>query len=267
MTDFPPLPNGLRRAGWLFILAGGVVAYVVVLRVMVQTQNISFFPALLLIGSATIPLAVLALVAAGGRQPVIPSWVVVLNAIVGGIVGVVAAGLLEYDVLRGLGGLPMLFVGFIEEAAKLLIPVVLVLLIRPRDPRPGVVVGVAAGMGFAVLETMGYGFQVLLSAKSIAAVDATLLLRGLLSPSCHIAWTGMTAAMLWRIPGARHPSRALWGFLGTYLAAAVLHAAWDASTSTTAHIVIAAISLAALVAFILLAHRRMSGPGLPRIAS
>lgn len=254
--DFPPLPGWLRRAGWLVVLVCGVAAYVVVLRVMVATENINFFPALLLIGATTVPLSVLALVYAGRRRLVVPPWVVLSTAIVGGIVGVLAAGVLEYDTMRGLGVLPMVFVAIIEEAAKLVVPLLLLVLFRPRDARPGVVVGVASGMGFAVLETMGYGFQALLSAHSIAAVDETLLLRGLLSPSCHIAWTGMTVAMLWRLPSAQHRGRALTALGATYLVAVALHATWDGSSSLPVHVLVASISLLVLIGFILRSHRR-----------
>ena len=57
--------------------------------------------------------------------------------------------------LRELGVVPMLAVGFIEEAAKLIVLVVLVITLRPRRRADGLVLGVAAGAGFAVLETMG----------------------------------------------------------------------------------------------------------------
>lgn len=88
----------------------------------------------------------------------------------------IAAGLLEYDTLHRLGALPMVLVAVIEEAAKLIITVILCLLWRPNNPRGGLLIGIASGMGFATLETMGYGFQALL-AGGIAAVDDTLLLR------------------------------------------------------------------------------------------
>ena len=64
------------------------------------------------------------------------------------------------------------------------------------------IIGVASGMGFATLETMGYGFSALLSSGNLAEVDQTLLLRALLSPAGHVAWTGLTAAALWSIPAS-----------------------------------------------------------------
>ncbi|GAA3555539.1 hypothetical protein GCM10022197_08380 [Microlunatus spumicola] len=247
------------RWSWLLVLVGGVAAYLVVLRVLVITSNVNLFPALLLIGAVTVPLSVLVLAEELGDTPLVPGWAALLTAVVGGIVGVVAAGLLEYDTMRQLGTVPMLLVGFIEEAAKLVVPVVLYLVWHPTDPRGGVVIGVAAGTGFATLETMGYGFQALLSSGGVSAVDGTLLLRGLLSPACHIAWTGMTAAMLWRIRSAPHRGRAVLGFVVTFLAAVALHATWDGSSSRPVHVVVAVVGLAVLVGFVV-AARRGRGP-------
>lgn len=249
------LPPAVHRWLWLAILVGGVAAYVVVLRVMVRTENLNFFPSLLLIGSITVPASVLEFAVGGGRVPRVSGGLVTTVAVVGGLVGTVTAGLLEYDALHDLGAAPMLLVGAIEETAKLVVPAVVLVVTRPRDPRPGVVLGVASGMGFAVLETMGYGFQALLSAQSIAAVDDTLLLRALLAPACHIAWTGASVAMLWRIPGARRRGRAVGAFVATLVGAVVLHATWDSSTSVLVHATVALLGVVALLWFIHLAHR------------
>jgi len=253
-----PVPASRRwyqRWSWVGVLAAGVVAYVVVLRVMVNTENINFFPSLLLIGAITVPITVLVFAVSGGRTIQTSTALVVFTAIVGGIVGTITAGTLEYDTLRRLGTIPMVFVGLIEEGAKLLVPLLLFVVVRHKDPRDGVVIGIASGMGFATLETMGYGFQVLLASRSIAAVDSTLLLRALLSPACHIAWTGMTVAMLWRIPSARSRGRAVGAFLLTYLVAVVLHATWDGSTDVLVHVVVAAAGLVGLLVLVHRTHR------------
>ena len=249
----------LQRLAWLLVLVAGVVVYLVVLQVMVSTRNLNFFPSLLLVGSITVPVAVLVFAEVGGRRAFLVAsvrpWVVATTAIGGGVVGTVAAGVLEYRTLVTLGTLPMIFVGIIEEGAKLVVPVVILLLWRQRDPRGGVIVGIAAGTGFAVLETMGYGFQALLKAQSIAAVDSTLLLRALLSPAGHVAWTGLTVAALWRLRSAPRRGRAVWAFVGAYALAVVLHAAWDGIPSVVSHVVVGAISLTILLVLVHRAHR------------
>ena len=244
----------LRRLAWIVILVGGVAAYLLVLWAMVSTRNLNFFPALLLIGSITVPMTVLVFAEEGGRFLPVPPWSVIMTAIVGGIVGVVAAGVLEYSTLRQLHTVPMVLIGLIEEASKLIVPLVLYLIWRPTEARGGIVIGVASGMGFATLETMGYGFQALLAAQNLSAVDATLLLRGILSPACHIAWTGLTVAMLWRIRVARHRGAAIGLFVLVYLLASGFHAVWDSSVDLLVHVVIAVIGFVALMIFIFFSH-------------
>ena len=49
----------------------------------------------------------------------------------------------------------MIMVGLIEEAAKLIVPLLVLIFSSTRRSRDGVIIGVASGMGFATLETMG----------------------------------------------------------------------------------------------------------------
>ncbi|MDT7616985.1 MAG: protease PrsW [Pseudonocardiales bacterium] len=72
------------------------------------------------------------------------------------------------------------------------------------NPADGLLVGVAVGTGFAVLETLGYGFVILpTTGGDLLATEGTLILRGLLSPAAHIAWTGLAAAALWHAHAQR----------------------------------------------------------------
>lgn len=172
---------------------------------------------------------------------------VALIALIGGVVGVVAAGTLEFDTLHRLGFMPMLAVGLIEEAAKLIAPAVVLVVTRHRHPADGLLAGVAAGAGFAALETMGYAFVVLVqSGGSLGEVEQVLLLRGLLSPAAHMAWTGLTAAALWRAAQRGWNGRAIGGFLGVFLVAVLLHTAWDSLGGLVVYAVLAVISLGLL---------------------
>ena len=264
MTAYDQTPGALpergrlRRLSWIAVLVVGVAAYLLVLRTLVATENLNFVPSLLLLGSAVVPATVLTFAATGGRRVVVGAGLLALVAIVGGIIGTVAAGTLEYDTLRRLGALPMFFVGLIEESAKLVLPLVVLLFVRRyRNPAAGVVVGVASGMGFATLETMGYGFNALIQSRSLAALDSTLLLRALLSPAGHVAWTGVTAAALFAIPSAPHAGRAFLRFVGTFVAAVLLHTAWDGSNNLVVHVVVAVVSVGGLLVVI---HRTRRTP-------
>jgi RsiW-degrading membrane proteinase PrsW (M82 family) len=250
-----------RRFAWLGVLILGVLAYVLVLHTLVRTENLNFVPSLILLGSIVVPITVLVFAASGGRRITAPTPLVVFTAIAGGVIGTVAAGTVEFDTLHRLNALPMVLVGLIEEAAKLIVPLVLLLFIRRPDPRAGVIIGVASGMGFATLETMGYGFTALLRNGSLASVEQTLLLRALLSPAGHVAWTGLTVAALWRLPSAARKGRALALAVLAFVLAVALHAAWDGSNSVVVHLVVGALSVVVLLVMIHRAHRSAEALG------
>jgi protease PrsW len=236
-----------RRLSWLWILVIGIVLFEAIRHVLIDTQNPNLFPALLLIGAATVPAAFVAFIAHRRLAFDIPSGPVLLVAVLGGVVGVVVAGLVEYATLRRLGVLPMIGVGAIEEAAKLLAPLAVVLFTRYQRPADGLLVGVASGAGFAALETMGYGFvQLVASRGDLNAVTGILEVRGLLSPAAHMAWTGLTAAALWHAADRGWRGRPLAGFIAVFVIAVALHATWDSVGSTTAYAILAAVSLALL---------------------
>ena len=220
-----------RRWAWLGVLLVGLILYFVVLRTLVSTQNPNFVPALILLGATVVPLSFLAFAQARAGRWQVPASALLVAAFFGGVIGTVVAGTLEYDTLRGLGGLPMVFVAVIEESAKLIVPVILLFTVLARHarrlPSDGLIIGVASGMGFAALETMGYAFSALLSSQgNIGAVEQTLFIRGLTAPAGHTAWTGLTAGALWALLASPGGKRVL-EFIGTFAGAVVLHTLWD----------------------------------------
>ena len=66
------------------ILIGGVATYLVVLYVMVDTQNVNFFP--VFVGAITMPMSVLVFANRAAPQARVPSWAIVFTAIVGGLI-------------------------------------------------------------------------------------------------------------------------------------------------------------------------------------
>jgi RsiW-degrading membrane proteinase PrsW (M82 family) len=136
----------------------------------------------------------------------------------------------------------MLAVGVIEESVKLAVPLWLLLHGRFRSPGAGLLLGVASGMGFAALETMGYGLGALVQSRGqIGPTEELLLIRGVVSPVGHAAWTGLVCAALWRRPRS-------WSAVAAAFATAVaLHALWDSTDSILVRVAIGTVS-AALVA-------------------
>src|SRR5215212_12072768 len=56
----------LLRLSWLWVLLAGIVAYLLLLRTLVATQNPNFLPSLILFGSMVVPATVLTFATTGG---------------------------------------------------------------------------------------------------------------------------------------------------------------------------------------------------------
>lgn len=239
-----------RRWSWLVVLAAGGGLFEALRGELIDTRNPGLVPALILLGACVVPTAFVFFIWSRRLDYGVTGGTIVLVASVGGLIGVIVAGVLEYSTLRRLGVLPLVAVAVIEEAAKLIAPVAVLIFGRHRKLADGLLIGVASGAGFAVLETMGYAFVALIqSGGSIAAVDGVLILRGILSPAAHMAWTGLTAAALWQAttapsgqPTRLHATR----FVAVFIVAVALHTTWDSLHSFTGYILLAAISLGLL---------------------
>ena len=106
-----PASTAGRRHGWLAVLVVGVALFLVEERTLVATQNPNLVPSAILLGASIVPLAFVAFVY-GRRLPYdVPGWAIATAAFLGGVIGTIVAATLEFDVLRDLGGMPMLGVG------------------------------------------------------------------------------------------------------------------------------------------------------------
>jgi RsiW-degrading membrane proteinase PrsW (M82 family) len=238
------------------VLVGGLISYVVVNQTMLDTQNVLFFPTLLLIGSVTVPATVLLLEYAIGVGLEGRGTLIIGTAVVAGIVGVTLAGAIENS-LTGTAPQVYLGVAVIEEIAKMLVPLVIFLVARRRTAGMGLALGIAAGAGFAVLETMGYAFYALVSrGGGLAAMQETLQLRALLAPASHVAWSGLVGWALWRLGSSPTRRFAISGLVVAVAAAVGLHYLWDLSGDLTPHIAIAVVSIATLITLMILSARR-----------
>jgi RsiW-degrading membrane proteinase PrsW (M82 family) len=249
------------------VLIGGIVAYLALLFVLVLTQDAALFPALLLVGALTVPLTVLLWASNGPRGELLPSGIILVTALVGGVVGILVAAICESIAAAVLGDSMLLLIGLIEETAKLIVPLIILAVAYPRTAQGGVVIGVAAGAGFAVLETMGYGFNALLgNGGGLGAVDATLLVRGVFAPAGHITWTGVLCAAIWFWRSGRRPGLGALATIGAYLGAIILHTVWDVAASIPLHVIVGLLSLAVLVRVVVAAHHAQGSDGAPQPA-
>jgi RsiW-degrading membrane proteinase PrsW (M82 family) len=117
----------------------------------------------------------------------------------------------------------------IEETLKGL--VLIGLLWRRRTeidgPTDGVIYAAMVGLGFAMIENVGYYINALVSPErgGIALLGYTFVLRGLLSPLLHPIFTSMTGLGVAYAAGRRRGGK--WAVALGLLAAMILHGTWN----------------------------------------
>ena len=238
----------ISRRLWAKLLVAGILLFSATLTASHLTGNPNLFPTLLLVGAFTIPVAFVVFVYEHEVHEEVPMTCLATCFLAGGAIGVIFAGVIEFETLRSASIIGLLLVGLIEESCKLILPMFQYFRGQYRHQADGLLFGVAAGMGFAALETMGYGMTAAIeSGGDIASVSQILLIRGLLSPAGHAAWTGLITAVMWR-ERERH-SRGLLSppVLLAFAGAILLHFLWDFVNSmagtTLASFIIATVGL------------------------
>jgi protease PrsW len=224
-----------RRLSWLWIFILGIILFVIANVTLMFTRNVLYFPTVMMIGAFLIPVTFVAFFYEQENRfdqhvhasSILPA--LLLCALLGGLIGTLAAGSLEYTTLSSKQPTTLAWIGPIEEFAKLIVPLALYVALRKRfrSELDGLLFGVASGMSFAALETMGYELITLVTTQGdLAALDQTIIVRGLLSPAGHAAWTGMITATLWR-GRAQTGSGFTLSFVVVFAMAALLHSLWD----------------------------------------
>lgn len=239
---------------WFHILAGGTGLFFAAERILKHTSNPNLVPTVILLGASVVPAAFVAYFYFQERtvdkasHDDMPVTLVAMAFILGGATGLLMAGLLEYQTLTGAGVRDLLAISLIEESAKLIFPIGLFLQGRYRSEVDGLLFGVACGMGFAALETMGYGLVAFMeSGGSVGAAQETLLFRGLVSPAGHASWTGLVCAVMWRQRQVAGRPISL-PVVGAFLLAVVLHTLWNlaAGSGNTPVIVVGVMAVGGL---------------------
>jgi RsiW-degrading membrane proteinase PrsW (M82 family) len=213
---------------WFVVLIVGVALLILARQACLITGDPHLWPAYLLVGAIVLPATVVSLVDGMSTTFMAAPVYLIVIATVGGVLGVTLAGLGEFGLQSVLGELPRIAVALVEEASKLIIPLVALLLVR-RDAANGLIIGMASGGGFAVVETLGYTGAVMVRAgTTLTDVDEMLWERGIFSPATHIAWTGLASCALGFAFERRWSLIAVLSFLGAFSLAVLLHTLWDA---------------------------------------
>jgi RsiW-degrading membrane proteinase PrsW (M82 family) len=234
-TAIPPGTTRSPRYSPLRFFLVGLVLWVAAVVTTYTTQNVNLVPTVILLGSFLVPATFV--VWAFRREGEVVSADDVLTAfVVGGVLGVLGASLLEARFLTGGSLLVFVVVGVIEEFVKLAALWIIALRVPRHTARDGAVLGAAVGFGFAAFESAGYAFTAMLTVQGLdlRSLVETEVLRGILSPFGHGLWTAILGLVLFRTAsrtGRLHLSRQL---VGWFVVVALLHAFWDMSSGLAA---------------------------------
>ena len=159
-----------------------------------------------------------------------PRWIPWVTFFSGAFLGVTLAFVLERIFVTSESLTDAMLVGLIEESCKALAVIWFIRNRKLRSEIDGVILGAAAGAGFATLETIGYALTAYLGGFSdgggLTALNATLLLRGLLAIFGHVTWTAIVVGAVWRDRGQRS-FKLTFGVILAFATAVMLHGLWD----------------------------------------
>jgi len=220
------LPRKPKRL-WVRVLVIGFALFAAGIILLVTTGNSNIFPTAVLLGTFLVPVAYVVFFYEHRHSGAVRVQVAAMTFLAGGVLGTFAAALLEPVFIHNFDARSVAGIGLIEEAAKIVGVIIVGRTIRHDSELDGIVLGAAAGMGFASFESMGYAFSSFLSSGgSLSMTVWVILVRAVLSPVGHGTWTAILAAALFRESAAQR--FVLNGkLLLVYLLVSLLHASWD----------------------------------------
>ncbi|MBB5776258.1 PrsW family intramembrane metalloprotease [Nonomuraea jabiensis] len=212
---------------WLRVFLIGFVLWLASVAVTAWTANSNLVPTVVLFGSFLVPVTFVVWAYGRDRSPQVTVEMLFVAFVVGGVLGVLGASLLESLLIRP-SIIMYVLVGLIEEGVKLGALVFVTRRMVRRSARDGIVLGATVGFGFAAFESAGYAFNALFTADglSLSQLVETEVLRGILSPVGHGLWTAIAGGVLFAARGRITGSVVL-----AYLGVSLLHALWDSMTA------------------------------------
>jgi RsiW-degrading membrane proteinase PrsW (M82 family) len=212
---------------WWRVLLVGLLLYFIGIAILILSGNPVLFPTVVMLGNFVVPITYVAFFYGRRHLSQLSLPTTAMSFFYGGVLGVFASALLEPIFIRPSDPASVFMVGLIEEFAKILGVLVIARHRRHDAELDGVILGAAAGMGFASLESNGYAFVAFLQSRgSLSLTVMVTLLRGLLSPLGHGTWTAILASVLFRESNAGR-FRINRKVIGAYLTVSILHGLWD----------------------------------------
>jgi RsiW-degrading membrane proteinase PrsW (M82 family) len=237
---------------WWLVFPIGLALWIATVATAFFTLNLILLPTIVLLGSFLIPVTGVVWYLDHDPSPAMSPKRIFAAFIIAGVMGALAASLLEFWFVYGPGVLGMLKVGLIEEFVKGVAIIAFALGLRSYATRDGMVLGATVGFGFAALESSGYALASLFVVQgghlylSLQSVVFTELVRGLLAPFGHGLWSAILGGVLFHTARNGH-LRPAFAVLVAYVGVSLLHAAYDSFGGITGYIVISVIGIVPLV--------------------
>jgi RsiW-degrading membrane proteinase PrsW (M82 family) len=215
-----------RANAWLRTFITGLILFILSGILLIATQNPNLFPTVVMIGSFLVPITYVTFFYERKHLSKLSMPTTFISFVYGGILGVLAASLLEPLFIHRIDFGSTMEVGLIEEFAKILAVIIIAYRIKDKTEMNGLILGAAVGMGFAALETTGYAFTAFIQSDSLSQTVYVTMVRGILAPVGHGTWTAILASILFR-ESREGRFRITLYVIGTYLLVSVLHGLWD----------------------------------------
>ena len=237
---------------WWAVFLIGLALWIAAVGSVFLTGDLIVLPTVLLLGSFLVPVTAVVWYLDHDPSPALSPRRMMSAFLIAGVLGILAAAVLEYWLVYGPGLRGNLKVGFIEEFVKGAAIVLFALGLRSYRTRDGMVLGATVGFGFAALESSGYALASLFVVQgqhltlSLSSVVFTELVRGVLAPFGHGLWSAILGGVIFHAARKGHLRLTL-SVLVAYVGVSLLHGAFDVFGTVTAYIVISIIGLVPLV--------------------
>jgi protease PrsW len=245
-----PTAAGVQRWAprWWVVFLVGLALWIATVAVAGLTGNLIILPTVVLLGSFLVPVTAVVWYLDHDSSPELSPRRIVSTFLVAGVLGVLGASVLEYYLIT-VGLLGTLEVGLIEEAVKAVLIYVMAWGFRSFHLRDGMVLGATVGFGFAALESSGYALASLFVVYqhrlylSLDGVVVTELIRGVLAPFGHGAWSAVVGGAIFAAARLKGHLTLTWSIIGAFLMVAVLHGIFDSLNGITGYVVVAIVGL------------------------
>lgn len=218
---------------WVFFrtLCGALIVYLGFIQAWEEFKNINLIPGLIIVGSFVVPFSTLIFFFETNVRKNVSLYQVIRLVFLGGILSLIfSLFLFQVSGTLSLNWIGASVAGLVEEPGKLFALILVINISKYRYLLNGLLFGAAVGTGFAAFESAGYALRVGLFSNNVDVMLSLIMLRGMLAPFSHIVWSGMSAAVLWKIKGERKFSFKMLKdprFLRVFGFAVVLHMVWN----------------------------------------